>query len=57
MDNLEKNQIEADRAAARTAMIRYLNHFFIPERGEKVESLICELNEAEIINIKWIEIY
>lgn len=57
MNNLEKIQIEADRVAARTAMIRYLSHFLIPERTEKVENLICELSKAEVINIDWIEIY
>lgn len=57
MNNIEKIQIEADKAAARTALIKYLSHFLIPERGEKVEDIICELSEAEVINIEWIEIY
>lgn len=57
MNNLEKIQIEADRAAARTALIKYLSHFAIPERGKRVEDIIYELSEAEVINIKWIEIY
>lgn len=38
-------------------MIRYLNHFLIPERTQKVEDFICELSEAEVILIDWIEIY
>lgn len=57
MNDLEKIQIEADRAAARTVMIRYLKHFLFPERIDKVESFIMELAEAEVIDFDWLEIY
>ncbi len=50
-------QIELDRIAAKEAIARYLKNFLTPERTLYLESLICELDKEEIIDLEWIEIY
>lgn len=50
-------QIELDKLSAIESIKNYLNNFMIPERGNILEDLICELDKEGVINVDWVEIY